>query len=254
MLLQKLFVIVLLRIIRSISAQDTTSVDDSLGLTCTPFWRMPPSDQGTYFTYSNANTRISGDSSRSICASFRASSLNNGGTMILDIGSAFTTLTGGCNTQFSLSIFDAATIVVFGMCTPYDSWFSTTGPDTLDNGAFHQICATYNSANAKLCIYRDLQAPICTIRYANPYNTGLGDVRIGWWPDQNQEFVGSGGGLIQSASLFDSEISQECVAQQMNITQSTNTLGTTITETTEISTTTGTSTGISTNSMPSSKR
>ncbi|CAF4155946.1 unnamed protein product [Rotaria sp. Silwood2] len=165
--------------------------------------------------YRNANTRISGDSSRSVCAFFRVSS-SNVDNIIVDIGSAKTTSVGGCNRHFALGVADATHINVFGLCGMFDNNYIFVGPDTLYDGNFHQICITYNSTNAKLCVYRDAQEPICITRNNGPYNTSLGNVRIGWWPDDNRQFVALGGGLIRSVSLFDSEISQDCVIQEFN--------------------------------------
>ncbi|CAF2896664.1 unnamed protein product, partial [Rotaria sp. Silwood2] len=165
--------------------------------------------------YLNANTRISGDISRSVCAFFRVSNLNVD-NIIVDIGSAKSSGVGGCNRHFALGIANATHINLFGMCSMFDNVLIFVGPDTLYDGAFHQICITYNSTNRKLCAYRDYQQPTCITRNNMSYNTALGNVRIGWWPDGNHQFVASGDGLIRSVSLFDSEISQDCVIQEFN--------------------------------------
>lgn len=183
------------------------------GLICAPFWRMPSSSQ--QITYLNANTRISGDNSRSICAWFRASSFNND-NIIIDIGSNKTTTTEGCNTHFTLLISDPIHIRLSGMCDMFNDDPIFVGPETLYDNAFHQICVTYNSINARLCVYRDFQQSVCTTRNKRPYNTSLGDIRIGWWPDGTYQFVASGGGLIRSISLFETEISHDCVIDEIN--------------------------------------
>ncbi|CAF4593745.1 unnamed protein product, partial [Rotaria magnacalcarata] len=61
-------------------------------LTCTPFWTMPWLHQGTHLTYKNANTRIFGDNSRSICALVRAGPVN-ADNIVVSIGSS---LNGDC--------------------------------------------------------------------------------------------------------------------------------------------------------------
>jgi hypothetical protein len=185
-----------------------------LDSTCIPFWKMPESDQGTNFTYPNANRRIHGDISRSVCATFRASDSNDD-NIIYSIGSFGTTWTReGCNTHFTLTIRNATHIDIYGMCTVYDNEAIFLGGSTLYDKAFHQICVTYNNTESKLCIYLDSQTPKCLIRQNPRYNTALGDVRIGWWPDNNREFSASRGGLIRSVSLFDRAISPQCVADQ----------------------------------------
>jgi hypothetical protein len=178
---------------------------------------MPASDSGTYITYPNANTRISGDSSRSVCASFRVST-ENIDNILVSIGSSDTTWDNrkGCNRNFALAIADSTSVTIYGMCTEFDNFNIYVGPGTLYDGMFHQICVTYNNINSKLCVYRDLQGPTCVTRTNAPYNTGFGDVRIGWWPDNNRQFTATNGGLIKSVSLYDSMISQDCVAHQIN--------------------------------------
>ncbi|CAF4140426.1 unnamed protein product, partial [Rotaria magnacalcarata] len=156
-------------------------------LMCRPFWKMPPSDQGSILTYANANTRIMGDSSRSTCAHF-VSSDKNGYTGV------------GCNKQFALLIENHVNVGVLGACHRYDNRNFTVGPDTLNDGVFHQICITYNNVTSKLCVYRDSDDPKCVIRNNGPLNTGLGDVRIGWWADNTFQSVVAGNGLIRSIS------------------------------------------------------
>ncbi|CAF4276044.1 unnamed protein product [Rotaria magnacalcarata] len=173
---------------------------------------MPPSDQGSILTYANANTRIMGDSSRSTCASFRVSNLKSD-SLVFSIGSAEQSdkngYTGvGCNKQFALLIENHVNVGVLGACHRYDNRNFTVGPDTLNDGVFHQICITYNNVTSKLCVYRDSDDPKCVIRNNGPLNTGLGDVRIGWWADNTFQSVVAGNGLIRSVSLFDQEISQ----------------------------------------------
>jgi hypothetical protein len=56
----------------------------------TAFWKMSSSDHSTYLTYLNANTFISGDLSRSGCASFRAN-ISSADDIIFSIGSSLTT-------------------------------------------------------------------------------------------------------------------------------------------------------------------
>ena len=172
---------------------------------------MPSSQQTTYFTYVNANTHISNDSSRSVCAWFRVSTFNID-NIIVDIGSSNTE----CNTHFTLIVSNSTHIRVSGMCDIFNDGPIFIGPDTLYDNAFHQICITYNSMNARLCTYRDFQPAICTTRNSRAYNTSLGDVRIGWWPAENHQFVGLGGGLIQSVALFENEIFEDCIADEMN--------------------------------------
>lgn len=182
---------------------------------CVPFWKMPSSDQGTNFTYANANTRISGDMSRSVCASFRASHSNNE-NIIFSFGSSDTSCDKGkgCNTHFALGIRNATHMNIFGMCYPYDNDAILVHKNTLYDGIFHRICVTYNNAEAKICIYLDSQTPQCFVRQNPPYNTTLGDVRIGWWPDNNRQFVAAGGGLIHSVLIFDRVIPQTCIDRE----------------------------------------
>ncbi|CAF3030136.1 unnamed protein product [Rotaria sp. Silwood2] len=92
--------------------------------------------------YLNANTRISGDISRSVCAFFRVSNLNVD-NIIVDIGSAKSSGVGGCNRHFALGIANATHINLFGMCSMFDNVLIFVGPDTLYDGAFHQICITW---------------------------------------------------------------------------------------------------------------
>ncbi|CAF1072853.1 unnamed protein product [Didymodactylos carnosus] len=173
---------------------------------------MPSGEIGIYRTYRNANTLISGDSSRSACTSFNATKYNDN-NIVFSIGSRLTTWSGGENMNFALAIRNGTHVDVFGMQGKYDNRFINVGPATLYDGAFHQICVTYNSLNSKLCVYRDSQAPTCLIRSNGPYNTAISDVRIGWWPDLTWQFVGTGGGQIKSLALFNMEISQDCVIQ-----------------------------------------
>ncbi|CAF1486077.1 unnamed protein product [Adineta ricciae] len=193
----------------------------SKGSKCTPFWTMPSSIQTTYFMYFNANTNISGDSSRSVCAYFRASNWNID-NIIVDIGSPKSTQTGGCNKHFTIGIFNSTHINVFGMCPQHDNMLLFVGPDTLFDGVFHQICVTYNTTSRQLCAYRDYQQATCITRTNQPYNTIPGNVRIGWWSDRNRQFITLGGGLIRSVSLFDYAIEQDCVIQERNRIQSMN--------------------------------
>ena len=184
---------------------------------CKPFWEMPSSDQGTYLTYPNGNTHIIGDISRSVCASFRADKSNDN-NIIFSIGSFDTTWNGkGCNTHFALAIQNATHVNVFGMCHIYDNQDIPIGQGTLYDGKFHQICLTYNNIDSKLCIYHNLQSPECLIRKNHPYNTTMGDVRIGWWTDNNRQYVAAGGRTIRSVSLFDKVITQNCVADQLMV-------------------------------------
>jgi hypothetical protein len=176
---------------------------------------MPFSDQGTYFTYPNGNTRIIGDVSRSVCASFRASQSNDE-NIIFSIGSFDTTCDEGkgCNTHFTLAIRNATHINILGMCYQYNNDAILIAQNSLYDGPFHHICVTYNNTESKLCVYLDSQTPNCLVRQNPPYNTTLGDVRIGWWPDSNHQFVASGGGLIHSVSLFDSVLPETCITDQ----------------------------------------
>ena len=176
---------------------------------------MPSSDLGTNFTYRNVNTRISGDVSRSVCASFRASHVNDE-NIIFSIGSSNTTCDEGrgCNTHFTLVLKNATHINILGMCYLYNNEAIFVTQNSLYDGSFHQICVTYNSTESKLCVHLDAQAPQCLIRENPPYNTGLGDVRVGWWPDNDRQFLPLGGGLIRSVSLFDRVITQSCITDQ----------------------------------------
>ncbi|CAF1523204.1 unnamed protein product [Rotaria sordida] len=177
---------------------------------------MPSSDEGTHLTYANANTRSQGDVSRSICGSVRASAVNVD-DLIFSIGSSDTTWNArkGCNRHFALSILNGTHVNVFGMCEIYDNDRIPVTQHTMYDKSFHQICVTYRTDDAKLCVYHNSDPPYCVIRSNARYNTGLGDVRIGWWPDNNRGFVSSDGGLIKSVALFDRAISQECVRQQL---------------------------------------
>jgi hypothetical protein len=177
---------------------------------------MPSSDQGTNLTYTNANTLISGDLSRSGCVSFRASA-SNADNIIFSIGSSLTTASGGCDTNFALSVINASHVTIYGMCPLFDNPNIPVGQSILYDGAFHQVCVTYDNTISTLCVYLDLLSPQCLIRSNAPYNTSLGDVRIGWWPDNNRQFVASGGGLIELVSLFNVAINQSCVAFQYQV-------------------------------------
>lgn len=176
---------------------------------------MPAADEGTYFTYPNGNTRIFGDVSRSVCASFRANKSNDE-NIIFSIGSFETTCDEGkgCNRHFALAIKNATHINILGMCYQYDNNAIRIAPKSFYDGNFHQICVTYNSTGSKLCVYLDSPTPNCFVRQSLPYNTALGDVRIGWWPDNNRKFVASGGGLIRSVSLFDSVLPDNCITDR----------------------------------------
>ncbi|CAF4179034.1 unnamed protein product [Rotaria sordida] len=144
---------------------------------CTSFWKMPSSDEGTNLTYLNANTVIRVDVSRSVCAVFHDTTLNTK-NLIFAFGSNLTTWDGlaGCNQHFALAIEDVS---VLGMCIPYDNYNISLSQSILYDGFFHQICATYDYTVSKLCIYLDLLTPQCITRSNGPYNTSLGDVRIG---------------------------------------------------------------------------
>lgn len=181
---------------------------------CVPFWRMPSNDSGTNLTYANANTFISGNSDRSVCVYFKASS-SNIDHILLSIGPL---LTGSisCNKHFAIAIANATHITIYGMCGLYDNLNINVAPSSLHDGLFHQICVSYNSTNSRLCVYRDSQTSTCFTRTNPPYSTQTGDVRIGWWPDNNRPFLGTQGGLIKSASLFNSVISTNCVAFMLN--------------------------------------
>jgi hypothetical protein len=177
---------------------------------------MPSLDQGTNLTYLNANTLINGDLSRSGCATFRANTIN-ADNIIFDIGSSLATSSGGCNQHWTLSVINASHVTMYGMCGPYDNYDIYTGQSTLYDGAFHQVCVTYDNSISQLCIYLDLFPSQCLIRTNPVYDTGLGDVRIGWWPDPNRQFLASGGGLIELVSLFNTAINQSCVAYQYQV-------------------------------------
>lgn len=73
---------------------------------------MPLSDQGTFMTYTNANTLISGNMSRSVCAVVRAST-SNVQNIIFDIGSHHSTYGSptGCNEHFALLIRNATQVM-----------------------------------------------------------------------------------------------------------------------------------------------
>jgi len=176
---------------------------------------MPASDQGTSLTYINANTQISGSVSRSGCALVRASSIN-ADNLVFSIGSHRTTPStpSGCNEHFALSIISSSSVTVYGMCGTYDNGNIGLGQSILYDGNFHQLCVTYDSSNLQLCVYLDLYSPTCLIRSNPLYNTGSGDVRIGWWPDGNRGFISSGGGLIKSVALFNTAVNQTCVTYQ----------------------------------------
>ncbi|CAF1110081.1 unnamed protein product, partial [Didymodactylos carnosus] len=81
---------------------------------CTPFWTMPSGEIGIYRTYRNANTLISGDSSRSACTSFNATKYNDN-NIVFSIGSRLTTWSGGENMNFALAIRNGTHVDVFGM-------------------------------------------------------------------------------------------------------------------------------------------
>ena len=174
---------------------------------------MPTADQGTNLTYSNANTLISGDLSRSGCATFRAST-SNVDNIIFSIGSSLITSNGGCNQHFALSIIDASHVTLYGMCAAYDNNNIYVGQNTMYDGTFHQICVTYDPTVSQLCVYLDLVPAQCITRTNVAYNTGSGDVRIGWWADLNRPFLATGGGLIKLVSLFNTPINQSCVTYQ----------------------------------------
>ena len=181
---------------------------------------MPTSDQGGFFTYPSANTRISEDHSRSVCVTYRARKCNTD-NILISFGSFDTTWNKGkgCNTHFALAIVGANRATVYGMCGSYDNHNIPiqVGSRALNDGSFHQLCASYNTQNARLCLYFDLNTPTCLTRKNPRYQTSLGDIRIGWWTDNNRQFIPDGGGLIRSASLFDREISQECVRKEFDV-------------------------------------
>lgn len=184
---------------------------ENLDTLCTPFWRMPSTDRGTNLTYINANQFIKEDFSRSMCGSFRANTTNMD-QLLFSIGSNETTWhnCSGCNTHFALAIVDGSNVNVYGVCSKYDNTGINLGQNIFQDGQFHNICATYNNITHELCILLDSFTPTCLNRTNPPYNTSLGDVRIGWWPDGNRMFDASGGGLIRSVSLFDVAINQTC--------------------------------------------
>lgn len=165
--------------------------------------------QVTNATYLGANTRISGDNSRSGCVWVRASSANTD-DIIFSVGSASRS-PAGCNQQFSLAMFNSSHVRVYGMCPAYDNLNIYVGSNTMHDGDFHQICITYDTSSADLCIYLDLLTPQCITRTNPRYNTSTGDVRIGWWPEPNRGFVGTSGERITQLNLFDYAVNQSCV-------------------------------------------
>ena len=187
-----------------------------LEVICAPFWAMPTSDQGTNFTYANANTQISGDQSRGGCVSFRANT-SNVDNMLFSIGSSLKSWTGGCNSNFVLNVGGSSIMNVYGMCSSYDNYNIPVGSSVLFDGNFHQVCVSYDNTIPQLCVYLDLLSPRCVNRTNPRYNTSLGDVRVGWWPDGNRRFSGSGGGLIRSVTLFSAAINQSCVTHQYHV-------------------------------------
>lgn len=178
---------------------------------------MPSSSKGTNLTYKGNNTKISGDVSRSGCVVFRANAVNYD-NIIFEIGSSFTTWNNskGCNTHFALAIYNASHVTVYGMCSDFDNSAIPVGRSNLQDSQLHQLCVTYDNKTDYLCVYLDLSSPQCLRRLNPPYNTSLGDVRIGWWPDGNRQFNASGGGLIRSLSLFNTAINQSCVSYIFN--------------------------------------
>ncbi|CAF2121343.1 unnamed protein product [Rotaria magnacalcarata] len=196
--------------VRQVNARLSPCISD---LTCTPFWTMPWLHQGTILTYTNANTRIFGDNSRSICALVRAGPVN-ADNIVVSIGSS---LSGDCNRNFAIAIADGRHVHLYGMCGAYDNYNVPINLITLYDGAFHQICVTYNNENARLCVYADLQSPYCFIRGNARYNTATGDVRIGWWVNTDRQFSARDGGMIKSVSLYDRSISQHCIRHQFEI-------------------------------------
>ncbi|CAF4645861.1 unnamed protein product [Rotaria socialis] len=196
--------------VRQVNARLSPCISDS---TCTPFWTMTWLNQGTHFTYSNANTRIFGDSSRSICALVRAGPVN-ADNIVVSIDSSSP---GDCNRHFAIAIADGRHVHLYGMCGKYDNPNIPINLITLYDGAFQQICVTYNNQNARICVHVDLQSPHCFIRENARYNTDTGDVRIGWWSDRNRQFSATGGGMIKSVSLYDRSISQQCIRHQFEI-------------------------------------
>lgn len=183
---------------------------ESIVAVCRPFWTSHYSLQTTHYTYASANTHIGGDSSRSACVWIRASAFNVD-NIIFSIGSPFNTFSGGCNQHFALAIADSSYLSIYGMCPFYDNHNFYAGPGILHDGNFHQICVTYETVNAVLCTYVDLQPPQCIVRPNPRYNTYTGDVRIGWWIDSNRGFTGTGGGLIKLLSLYNYAVNQACV-------------------------------------------
>ncbi len=129
---------------------------------CTPFWKMSSSDHSTYLTYLNANTFISGDLSRSVCASFRAN-ISNADDIIFSIGSSLVTwpVGAGCNRHFALSIVDAGHISLYGICGAYDNNNIVVGQNAFYDGAIRQINVTYDNTVLQPCIYLNLQSPEC---------------------------------------------------------------------------------------------
>jgi len=139
----------------------------------------------------------------------------NNNNILVSIGALDTAWPSkGCNRNFAIVISDSTLASVFRMCNQFDNLNIHVGPYNLYDGAFHQICVTYNNTESKLCVYLDSQTPNCLVRQNPPYNTTLGDVRIGWWPDNNRQFVASGGGSIHSVSLFDSVLPETCITDQ----------------------------------------
>ena len=106
---------------------------------------------------------------------------------------------------------DASHVTIYGMCLSYDNNNIALTQSILHDGSFHQLCVTYDTNTRYLCVYLDLLPPVCLTRTNARYNTGLGDVRIGWWPDNNRQFDATGGGLIRALSLFNTTINQACV-------------------------------------------
>mgnify|MGYP002474570128 FL=1 len=178
---------------------------------CAPFWKMPSADQGSYFTYPNANTRIRGDQSRSACVTFRALPADDS-RILFSIGSSDTSCDDGrgCNKHFSLAIRNATHLDIYGMCYQFTNEAIRISQHSIYDGNFHQICVTYNNTDSNLCVYLDSKVSECIIRENPRYDTGLGDVRIGWWPDYNRQFEKNDGGLIHSLSLYDRVISESC--------------------------------------------
>lgn len=106
---------------------------------------------------------------------------------------------------------NASHVNVYGMCGTYDNPNVALTQSILFDGNFHQLCLTYETNSRQVCVYLDLFSPTCFTRLPSPYNTGLGDVRVGWWSDGIWQFQSIGGGLIRSVSLFDIAINRTCV-------------------------------------------